>query len=198
MFGISPPSQFPLDWYWLADDGRLFSSSRQITVSVTDEQYITWLLNGFTATVWPRDTEGEQTSASLQEVIGQYGLWVVLEDSLENYKTVLCSNIDTAAEAERSKYSTPGAGQALTYWAKTAEAKDFLASGSGTYPLLTAEIGITAESLTAVAEAVITAYEAWTTIGAQIEAARLGAKKNIRSATNREAADAAASAVTWP
>lgn len=109
----------------------------------------------------------------------------------------LKSRIDDAAEAERGRYITPGAGQALTYQHKAAEALRYLQSaGAGDYPLLSAEIGITGTTLADVAAVVHGAYQAWLAIGAQIEAARLAAKAAVDAAED----EAAARAVTpvWP
>ncbi|WP_022722935.1 DUF4376 domain-containing protein [Rhodopseudomonas sp. B29] len=67
----------PFDWYWLATDGRVFSSKRQATVAGDDADY-----KAFSATTaptpWPRDAAAVQTSAALQEVLAPYGLFVDL------------------------------------------------------------------------------------------------------------------------
>jgi hypothetical protein len=55
------------DWYWLADDGRVFSSARRVTVDENDAGYKTFLEGG-AATRWPQDLAGEQTDAALQDV----------------------------------------------------------------------------------------------------------------------------------
>lgn len=108
--------------------------------------------------------------------------------------------IDSEAEAERLKYITSGAGQAMAYQRKSAEAKACLSATDPQafdYPMLAAEIGITAATLIAVAEAVNAADAAWLAIGAAIEAVRLGAKAAIDAAETAEAARAAAN-VVWP
>ncbi|MDF2981413.1 MAG: hypothetical protein K0Q69_1185 [Devosia sp.] len=119
---------------------------------------------------------------------------------LDAVKAELRERIDTEAEATRRKYITPGAGQALTYQQKAAEAArlqgDPVPDAAG-YPLLAAEIGITAPTLAEVGQVVRAAHEAWMVLGAQIEAARLGAKKAIDLATTIEAACAGAE-VMWP
>lgn len=121
--------------------------------------------------------------------------------SLDEIKTQLRAQLDYVAEAERLKYITPGAGQAMTYQAKAAEAKAFLAAAdpdASEFPLLSAEVGITAPTLEGVAQIVSAAYEQWQLIGAAIEAARLGGKAAIEAAGNADAAQAAFDAVTWP
>jgi len=58
----------PYNWYWLADDGRIFSSLQQAQVPDTDQGY-----NDFcqanTPTRWPADDAGAQTDASLQAAL---------------------------------------------------------------------------------------------------------------------------------
>jgi hypothetical protein len=67
------------DWYWLADDGRLWHSGRQAIVPTSDQAYADWIAVGWVATIWPRDTAGNQTDPALQAVVGQYGLFVTSE-----------------------------------------------------------------------------------------------------------------------
>lgn len=116
-------------------------------------------------------------------------------------KAGLKARIDADAEAERLKYITAGAGQALTYMQKSDEARRYLAEETPTesdYPLLSAEVGITAENLHGVALVVSGAYAQWQLIGAQIEAIRLGAKAAIEAAPDAGGAQATYAAVAWP
>lgn len=66
-YGATYRPYTPLHWYWLADDGRVYSSERQVTVTTADSAYQTFITGG-AATEWPRDATGNQTSASLQAV----------------------------------------------------------------------------------------------------------------------------------
>ena len=61
----------PYDWYWLADDGRVFASGRQLVVDSTDADYVAWAVN-FNAPEWPRDSDGNQTDAALQAHLAPY------------------------------------------------------------------------------------------------------------------------------
>lgn len=120
--------------------------------------------------------------------------------SLDQVKAGLKVAVDIGAETERLKYITPGAGQAMTYQQKADEAARYLGASSpksSDYPLLSAEIGITAADIAGVAQVVSAAFAQWQTIGGAIEAVRLGAKKAIDDATTIDAANAAAN-VTWP
>lgn len=67
----------PNDWYWAADDGRVYSSARRSLVAAEDATYRARLAGGL-MTPWPRDEEGDQTDAALQDVLRPYGLWIDL------------------------------------------------------------------------------------------------------------------------
>jgi hypothetical protein len=58
----------PLDWYWLASDGRLFASARQAIIAVSDDAYKAWLAAGNNPTPWPKDETATQTGVALQWV----------------------------------------------------------------------------------------------------------------------------------
>ncbi|MCA1455919.1 hypothetical protein I6F35_22390 [Bradyrhizobium sp. BRP22] len=68
----------PYDWYWLADDGRLFSSKTSTMIQPDDPDYLAWL-ESHVATPWPRDDDGEQTLAELQRVLVPFLIWVDLK-----------------------------------------------------------------------------------------------------------------------
>lgn len=72
----------PYDWYWLADDGRLYTSARQQVVAQDDATYLAWCGPAGAPergpTRWPHDDAGLQTDAALQDVLKPYGLWVDL------------------------------------------------------------------------------------------------------------------------
>lgn len=122
-------------------------------------------------------------------------------EALTSLKSGFSSAVDDDAERCRLKFITGGTGQAMTYQAKAAEAKACLSDASplaANYPLLSAEVGITAPDLPGVAAVVDAAYTQWLKLGAQIEAARLGGKKAIESSTDAESAKAAYERVTWP
>lgn len=119
---------------------------------------------------------------------------------LLSVKSVLMAQIDSEAEACRLRYITGGAGQAMTYQQKATEAADCLAQSNpqpDDFPLLAAEIGITAETLLVVARVVFDAHQGWRQVGATIEALRLSAKQTVAAAET--AADALSAAqIDWP
>ncbi|HET9574535.1 MAG TPA: hypothetical protein VFP29_12505 [Methyloceanibacter sp.] len=94
--------------------------------------------------------------------------------------------LDRYAELCRSAFVTPGDGQALTYVAKLEAAKRFHQTGLS-HPLLQADVdaGIVIGQREA-ASAVVEASERWMMIAAQIDAIRLGAKRQVRAAASLE------------
>ncbi|MFK3857794.1 hypothetical protein [Agrobacterium pusense] len=120
--------------------------------------------------------------------------------SLEDRKVTAAQQIDADAEAARLRYITGGSGQAMTYQQKAAEAAAALAATDpdpADYPLIVAEIGITAPTLLEVAAVIDGAYQQWRVVGAAIEALRLGGKAAVAAAMTVEDVQAAAD-ITWP
>lgn len=123
-----------------------------------------------------------------------------LGPGLEALRAQALAQIDRQAEATRLRHITPGAGQALTYERKRAEAEALGRDPAPTaeaYPFLAAEIGITADTLSGVAQLVQQRAADWTRIATAIELARLGAKQRVQNATTpREIRQA--QMVEWP
>lgn len=117
--------------------------------------------------------------------------------------------VDTSAEAARQKYVTPGAGQAAVYLRKEAEARRFLAldpevqaaqQSGPSWPYLSAELHVSAETLSGVAAVIVALADGWDQAAAAIEALRLPAKAAIAAASVEAEAQAAAEAAMrdWP
>lgn len=68
----------PTDWYWVADDGRIFASARQTLVPADDADYAEFVQMAMPSQ-WPRDAAGEQTDAELQLALDPYGIFVTLQ-----------------------------------------------------------------------------------------------------------------------
>jgi hypothetical protein len=124
--------------------------------------------------------------------------------TLDQWKLKLLTKIDADAEISRLRYITGGSGQAMTYQQKAQEAAAALqqeAEGGNPqpedYPLLQAEMGITAPTFLGVAIVVNNAYQSWRVVGGQIEALRLGGKASVSASTSIEDAKQAA-AIAWP
>jgi hypothetical protein len=64
----------PLNWYWVAKDGRIYSSAGNRLTWPYDTGYVNFVAQNGGATPWPTDTNGQQTTAALQAVVGQYGI----------------------------------------------------------------------------------------------------------------------------
>ncbi|MGM5087990.1 hypothetical protein ACD589_15000 [Rhizobium sp. 814_E9_N1_1] len=120
---------------------------------------------------------------------------------LASHKAAIAKAVDAAAERERLKYITAGAGQAMTYQQKADEATRYLAATNpdpSDYPLLSAEVGVTAGDIAGVAQVVKAAFTLWQVIGAGIERARLTAKAAVDAAQSVEEADTVYSSIAWP
>ncbi len=121
--------------------------------------------------------------------------------SLTALRAVAKARIDQAAEAARLRFVTPGAAQALVYEAKRREAEAMandVAPRAAAYPLLAAEVGITAPDLAAVGAAVRAIAAQWMAAAAAIEAVRLAAKRAVDLAQTPAEVRAAALGLTWP
>jgi hypothetical protein len=123
-----------------------------------------------------------------------------LGPTIDTLKLTLTTQVDADAEATRLLWITGGSGQALTYEQKRIEAERMASDPApqpAEYPMLAAEVGITADTLAAVGALVRARAAAWTAVAAQIESLRLQAKAAVMAANNAAEARSAA-AVTWP
>lgn len=160
------------------------------------------------ATEIDHETHGrllEGQSRGLEIAVDSGGKPTLIEPTkelpLSTVKQRAKSEVDRSAEAERMKYITPGQGQAMTYQQKVEEAKAYQAATNpkaSDYPMLSAEVGITAPTLKQVVEVVLAAFLQWQIIGAEIEGIRLKAKKDIEEAKDEAAVRAVVEAIKWP
>lgn len=104
--------------------------------------------------------------------------------------------IDAEAELIRQRILTPGAGQAMTYQRKEAEARAWSLDNDTTTPFLTAEAGAREMTIADLAAEIIELADAWVAIGAAIEGLRMGAKAAVGRAANLGAI-VAAGKVDW-
>lgn len=121
---------------------------------------------------------------------------------LDEMKVVFCAAVDGAAETERLKYVTPGAGQAMEYQQAAAEARAVLAAGGNLdpadYPMLAASLGIDGDTILAVATAIAQRERDWIQIGAAIKRVRLQARAAIEAAADHDAVHAVYAGIVWP
>lgn len=188
----------PKDWYWAAEDGRIFSSAREAFVEDNDDaEFQAWTALGNAPTPWPRDNDGVQSDAALDDVLLPYGI----HTTLAVLKAETIARINEAAEQCRGKYITPGDGQMMTYLEKITQARACLAVQSpqaADYPMLAAEIGITSPTLVGVAEIVVAAYNQWLVIGSAIEATRRAANVAVEAADTRADVQIILDSLTFP
>lgn len=110
--------------------------------------------------------------------------------------------VDAEAGNARARFITVTPGQEMTYLEKVTQARalkiDDEEYGAEDYPLIFAEIGITAADAEGVADVILARYAAWQQIGAVIEGTRLSAKQAIDAADSAEAVAAIIDGLSWP
>lgn len=108
---------------------------------------------------------------------------------LDEIRAAALENIDQRAESERLRYVTPGSAQTMVYMRKVQEAEAMALDDKPkevNYPLLSAELGLTADTLKEIAAAVIAKRDLWLGIAASIERKRLTAKRDIAAAADED------------
>jgi hypothetical protein len=134
---------------------------------------------------------GSTGSATQQQVPDGAGIVMVPADvvrgqmlDLDGLRAACAAKIDAEAEIIRQRVLTPGAGQAMTYQRKEAEARAWSLDNDTTTPFLTAEADARGMTIADLAAEIITLADAWVAIGAAIEGLRMGAKAAVGRATN--------------
>lgn len=97
-------------------------------------------------------------------------------------RIALSNGIDAEAEQIRQRFLTPGAGQAMTYQRKEAEARAWMADNTAPTPFLSAEAPARDVTVADLAAEVIMLADQWTAIGSAIEGLRMGAKAALQRA----------------
>lgn len=105
-----------------------------------------------------------------------------------------CTAIDAAASDASARHLSQGTGMELRYMDKLVQARDAVLqltanpdADTSPWPLVVAEAAAVGETVLERAQTILAAYAAWATIAAQIEAARIGGKTAVMSATTAEA-----------
>jgi hypothetical protein len=75
----------PHQWYWVAEDGRVYSSTLQKVVDKSDPGFRNFVAAGGHPTPWPRHRQGPQDDAALHEVISKHGLSLTPHEALGMY-----------------------------------------------------------------------------------------------------------------
>lgn len=131
------------------------------------------------------------------------GLPVAVEPvvDLDLVKASAMKAIDAQAEEARQRFITSGTGQAMVYQRKVQEAETLEFDQSpdpARYPLLSAEIGLTGDTLQMVGEAVLAQRDAWLAVAAVIENIRLSAKRDIKASETAKDVNRATVGWAWP
>ena len=145
---------------------------------------------GLTAPDWPTTAPGNIDWAQLVPAEA------LAAAALATAKSVARAEIIAHISAARSALITTLPGQQMIYLAKEAEARAFLtdpAPDLAAYPLLAAEIGITAPDALQLAQVWLNMGDLWRSTAAGLEALRLGAAAAVEAAgTVEEVGDAMA------
>jgi hypothetical protein len=64
----------PANWYWIAANGRIYSSARSAIVYPEDAGYRAFIAVHGAVTPWPVDGNGNQTADALKELLAHYGI----------------------------------------------------------------------------------------------------------------------------
>lgn len=147
---------------------------------------------------------------SVVEVPVKRALYQVVDRPIEDLRTSYKELVDQAAEACRLRYITPGAGMAMTYQEKFAQAQAVASMGEAAanamshadreeqFPTLSASVGLEAPTLWECAQRVLAAYAAFAQLSLVIERTRIAGKQSISAASDGAAVVAAYEALTWP
>lgn len=147
--------------------------------------------NGPTIAEWnhadPQPTESDVTTF--------YAAYESSPDRLNEYKALARYKVDQAAEYARLRYITNGAGQAMVYQLKGAEAEAYITAGypvdTSSYPFIQAEMNATGKTKEQAADDIITQRNAWVALGASIEQQRLAGKGAVDAAIDEVGVDSA-------
>lgn len=125
------------------------------------------------------------------------------EADLTVIKRAAKEDIDRLAGVVRGEVASHGYGQEMTYLAKEAEARAWLADplqDPTPFKLPCAEIGITGIDMLEVCTKIVAKSDEWRTLAAAIEAVRLGKKNEIDDATTVAEVEAIEATVAdaWP
>lgn len=62
----------PSDWYWIKNDGSIYSSYTNDFHDASYEKFKSWILSGKSPTQYPRDISGEDSHEELMNVLSVY------------------------------------------------------------------------------------------------------------------------------
>lgn len=142
-----------------------------------------------------------EPGTALEQAIVDAGMSAVApytpyEIPLDVAKETAIRQVNDLAGLVRARHITDQPGQEMIYLSKQVEAKAYLALPASPapnlvdFPLIAAEVGITAPTPAAVAQTWLTRAALWTQLAAQIEGVRLGVIQLISASTTPAQAEA--------
>ena len=185
-------SYHPRRWHWIVagDETRAWSS-----------RDVAWV------DTWPKDHVTRIAAVSeLIEVLASAGC----PECGPAWRGAYAARIDADAERVRLRYITAGAGMAMTYAEKRAQADKVLALGQeaadalaqveygAQFPTLAASVGIEGGTLFECASLVIAKAAAWGQLSYGIERTRISGKAAIAASANSATARDAYQSIVWP
>ena len=203
MGNLSIDPRFPRDWYWLADDGRLFSSAAAGFVASDGEDYLAWTATGGIATRWPVDDAGEQTESELAAVLEPHGLHVSVAAAM---RAAVNARRDEILGAGYQHNFGGSAGVRTLDNRNLSDARNWLILARRVDRMIAAGDGAdlvgvrdaSNDTFTAAADTVKTALDSMEDWGAAVLAASWALKDAIEAAENGAALDAIDINAGWP
>lgn len=110
----------------------------------------------------------------------------VRASQLEVIKAAAIARVNEGIAAQRAQYITIIPGQEMIYLAKESEARDWMAGVNRDYPLLEAEVGITAPTIEQLVQIWLNMADLWRSVAATLEGARLSMIALIQNCTTQE------------
>lgn len=120
-----------------------------------------------------------------------------IEEYTGEMRRTAIQRVNRAVDAVRRRYITDIIGQDMLYMEKRHEAAAYLTANDpdpSNYPLLSAEIGITAPTLYEIAQIYLGLASIWVAMAAQLETVRLGAIATIETTNDVSVMDQTATA----
>jgi len=130
------------------------------------------------------------TMAELPNYTIEDGTLVLETDVSTEYRNTVSRGVNTVIGRARTLFITDVPGQQMTYIAKQNEAKELLAMPSepadpSVFPFLFAELGITGQTVTEVAQVTLNLAHQWGFIGSSLEKLRVGTNYRIAAVATR-------------
>lgn len=183
--------KFPQNWFWVADDSRVFSVKTGIVTS-KHKVFVSYLAGGGLTTQWPRDQSGQQTEAALDEVLAPYGFRcssLSIEEMRRTARAQVIAFADQMTERITGQYP---AAEVASWPTQEAEARAIVAGAdAAAAPLISALATAAKMPLKDYATGVLAKAEAYRQVVAAVKAIRDTTDAAIDAATTPEAVGAA-------